>query len=149
MEIDLSKLEGVQFKSGAHSSPKEGMCVMEAVAYVRGLPFSDHPACVSPVLAAFLRGWNDRLPDDATRTRLLKPLIPRVIGTAGDGKEARRREILVDFAREVALFAGLGAHDPARGTYTPADRAEAAEWVRQRTVQAVLEVAEAKPEDAP
>lgn len=42
----------------------QGMCAMEAAAYLAGEPHSDHPKCVSPVIATFLRNWNDGLPDD-------------------------------------------------------------------------------------
>ena len=68
-------------RSGAHPSPDAGMCVMEAVAFVAGEPHTDSPACACPVLAAFLRRWNDDIPDDETRTRLLTPLIPALVGS--------------------------------------------------------------------
>jgi hypothetical protein len=75
--IDLGKL---QLASGGHSSPEAGMCVMEATAYIAGEKFSDSPECVSPVIAAFCRSWNDGLGDEA-RNRLLKPYITKIIGT--------------------------------------------------------------------
>ena len=37
---------------GAHDSPADGLCAMEAAAWLAGEPHSDHPACVSPVIAA-------------------------------------------------------------------------------------------------
>ena len=67
-------------QKGAHE-PHTGMCMMEAVAHVAGEPWSDAPECVSPVIVRFCLAWNDGLPDDPTRTRLLAPLIPVVIGT--------------------------------------------------------------------
>jgi hypothetical protein len=54
-------LDTLTLQKGAHDSPDAGMCVMEAVAYISGEPFSDHPACASPILSAFLRRWNDDL----------------------------------------------------------------------------------------
>jgi hypothetical protein len=69
-------------------------CVMEAVAYVAGEPLSDHPDCVCPVLAAFGRSWNDSLPSDAERDRLLKPLIPRLIGTKSTPTVEERRSYM-------------------------------------------------------
>src|SRR6185436_11442285 len=78
---DLTVLEKIDLKHGSHDSRKKGVCAMEAVAYIAGLPHSDHPECTSPVLGAFLRSWNDGLPDNETRNRLLRPLIPLVIGT--------------------------------------------------------------------
>jgi hypothetical protein len=83
----MNSIEEIILQSGAHTSPNEGMCVMEAVAYFAGEPFSDHPDCVCPVIGAFLRSWNDGV-DDAFRQRL-KPYIPRVVGTADAHAEER------------------------------------------------------------
>jgi len=73
-------LDTVTFARGAHDQRDSAMCVMEAAAYLAGEPWSDHPQCVSPVIAAFLRNWNDNLPEPP-RTELLRPLLPFVIGT--------------------------------------------------------------------
>lgn len=85
------RLDTITLSHGGHASPDAGMCAMEAVAYIAGEPHSDHPACVSPVIAAALRRWNDNLPDNATRDRLIKPLLPHVIGTAGSAAVENRR----------------------------------------------------------
>jgi len=89
--IDTDKLHQITtLAHGAHT-PKEGaMCAMEAAAYIAGEPWSDHPKCVSPVIAAFMRSWNDALPD-ADRTRLLLPLIPDTIGTRTTGADEQTR----------------------------------------------------------
>lgn len=92
--VDTSKLEGLSLEKGAHTSPKDGMCVMEAVAFVAGERFSDNPQCASRVIGAFLRSWNDDLPSDEDRTRLLKPLIPRLVGTAAPYEIEERRAFL-------------------------------------------------------
>ncbi len=96
MSIDtdrLAKIEALRLAKGAHNSFARGASVMEAVAYVAGEPFSDHPQCASPVVGAFLRAWNDRL-DDETRQRL-KPYVVRLVGTAGsDNDELRRRDMV-------------------------------------------------------
>ena len=65
---------------GNHEADSAKMCAMEAVAYIAGEPWSDAPRCASDVIAAFVRSWNDALPD-ADRVRLLLPLLPDVIGT--------------------------------------------------------------------
>ena len=39
---------------GSHKSGNE-MCAMEAVAFVAGEAWSDHPACASEVIGSFLR----------------------------------------------------------------------------------------------
>ena len=63
-------MTAVLLKSGAHASPSEGLCVMEAAAWLAGEAHTDHPACVSVVIAAFCRSWNDALPTDADRDEL-------------------------------------------------------------------------------
>jgi hypothetical protein len=71
---------------------------MELASYLAGEPWSDHPACTHPLLAALARDVNDHV-DDHARLRLA-PLIPEVIGL--DGTDPR-----VDawIAREAALAA--------------------------------------------
>jgi hypothetical protein len=76
--------------SGNHDGPDSGMCVMEAVSWIAREPWSDHPECVCPVIGAFLRIWNDSLPD-ADRDRLLRPLITIVINTRSTPAVERRR----------------------------------------------------------
>jgi len=108
-------LESLVLKSGSHASFSKGACVMEAVAYVAGEPWSDHPQCACPVLGDFLRNWNDNL-DDATRQRL-KPYIPRLVGT-NDGNSELRSWMCMDWlTRECG---------PAFMDLTPALRASAA-----------------------
>ena len=80
----------VKLDHGAHNNLRDGMCAMEAAAYVADEPWSDHPKCVCPVIGAFMRSWNDVLPD-AERTALLLPLIPKIIGTRSDKATERRR----------------------------------------------------------
>jgi hypothetical protein len=86
----LSKIETVKLSKGAHKSLAEGACIMELISLVAGEPWSDHPQCACPVISAFLRTWNDDLPDDERET-LLRPLIPRLVGTRGDADLERRR----------------------------------------------------------
>ena len=76
--------------AGAHETEHEGACVMEAVAYVAGEPWSDKPACACPVLGAFLRTWNDHLPTDADRDRLLRPLMCYAWLDRGRRRRSRR-----------------------------------------------------------
>jgi hypothetical protein len=93
--IDASKLDGLTLAKGGHESPDDGLCLMEAVAYVRGVEHTDHPACVSPVLGAFGRNLNDVLPDDLRQN--LIPLIPDLPGTAGDGHDEERGYMALDW----------------------------------------------------
>ena len=77
-------------KSGWHA-PNGKACVMEVVAFVAGESWSDVPKCTCPVLRTFMVAWNDGLPNDAARDELLRPLIPRLIGTRGSPALERRR----------------------------------------------------------
>ena len=107
---ELGRLEG-----GAHPDGN-GMCVMEAVAYITGEPWSDHPECVSPVIGAFMRNWNDSLRTDEERDRLLKPLIPVIVGTnTGAADDETRAWMATDWlVREQTpawlRLAGLSEH---------------------------------------
>lgn len=90
------------FGSGKHSSRDEGMCVMEAVAYIAGEEHSDHPQCVCPVLSKFCRSWNDGLLSDAERNKWLGPFVWRLPGTFSPEHEELRRQMMVDWlCREV------------------------------------------------
>ncbi|MBR0682770.1 hypothetical protein GXW74_19920 [Roseomonas eburnea] len=89
----LQQIEGVPLSTGAHDPDSGAMCVMEAVAFVAGEPWSDSPACACPVIAAFCRAWNDGLPDDE-RNALLRPLIPRLVGTRGSRALEHRRALM-------------------------------------------------------
>ena len=88
------KIQALSLKYGAHQ-PDSTFCVMEAAAYVAGEPWNDHPKCVPRTIAAILRRWNDRLPTDADRDRLLKPFIPRIIGLPLNKEIEIKRAILV------------------------------------------------------
>lgn len=83
-------LDTLNLKAGAHHPTDGEMCILEAVAYVAGERWSDHPECASQVIGAFLRTWNDAL-NDADRNRLLKPLIPKLVGTKGTVEQEDRR----------------------------------------------------------
>ena len=82
--LTIEELATITLKSGIHATREEGVCAMEAVAWLAGEPHSDAPECTSPVIAVFLRSWNDDLPTDEDRQRLLRPLLPLVIGTRAD-----------------------------------------------------------------
>lgn len=64
---------------GQHSDPKDGACLMEAVSFIAGERWSDHPVCVHPVIASCARMVNDAV-NDEERHKLVT-LIPRLIGT--------------------------------------------------------------------
>jgi hypothetical protein len=60
---------------------------MELASMLAGEPFSDHPRSVCPVIGAFLRAYNDGLPDD--RRQDLYEYAAKVVGS--DSTRATRR----------------------------------------------------------
>ncbi len=93
----LAKVAELGLKQGAHRNFSAGMCAMEAASYIAGEPWSDHPQCVSPVIAAFMRNWNDSL-NNEDRNRLISPeLIAKTIGTANPALDERRSYMAVDW----------------------------------------------------
>ena len=95
--IDTAQfLADLRLKNGGHSPMgDDGMCVMEATAYIAGEPWSDHPTCVSRVLTDYCINLNDRW-DDVARQRLV-PFIPRLIGTRDDGLDETRGYLALDW----------------------------------------------------
>jgi hypothetical protein len=91
----LALLDTIRLDRGRHGSFDDGHCALEVVAWLAGDMHTDAPECVSLVLAAFVRRWNDDL-DDAGR-QMLKPILPRLIGTAGDGKDELRGWMAADW----------------------------------------------------
>jgi hypothetical protein len=79
----------VRLAQGAHSSPDEGVCVVELASVIAKEKFSDRPNCVCPLIGAFLRGWNDRA-SHAERQRL-GPYASRIVGSRGDRQVTRER----------------------------------------------------------
>ena len=112
----------LRLENGSHQGPDEGVCLMEAVAWLAREPHSDEPKCVCPVLGAFGRDLNDRL--DVERRGRLKPLIPALVGTASDGQAEAR---------------GFMAMDWIVRTYTPA-------WLRLARLDTDAEGLESLPE---
>jgi hypothetical protein len=97
MILDLARTRFGVGKHDAIPAPTgdRDLCIMEAVAYVAGEPWSDAPACASPVVSAFLRNWNDSLPD-AERDRLLPAdvWVLRLVGSHGSPEIEERRAYL-------------------------------------------------------
>ena len=81
---------------GKHRNPRKGACFMEFASFLAGEPWSDHPGCTHPLLAALAREVNDSIGDGARRE--IAPLVPLVIGL-----NARDPVIDARLAREVAL----------------------------------------------
>jgi hypothetical protein len=76
----LARLASIHLAEGKHVRPSEGMSAAEAASWLVG-DWTDYPECVSQAIASLVRQWNDDL-GDADRDRLLKPLVPIMVGTA-------------------------------------------------------------------
>ena len=107
-ELNIERVAQVTaLYSGVHAANDAKMCAMEAVAFVAGEPWSDHPQCACPVIGAFMRAWNDGLPD-AERTRLLLPLVPKLVGTRSTSAvESARAWIALDWLTRTHSVAWL------------------------------------------
>src|SRR5271156_4267673 len=90
----MKEILNLSLTSGSHKDLEKGMCVMEAAAYVAGEPWSDHPTCACPIITSFMIAWNDGLPSDAERDRLLKPLIPDIVDTKSTPAVEERRSYM-------------------------------------------------------
>jgi hypothetical protein len=73
---------------------------MELASMLAGEPFSDHPGSACPVIGAFLRAYNDGLPDD--RRQDLYEYAAKVVDTASTRRvrRARARMCLEWFAEQ-------------------------------------------------
>lgn len=82
----------VRLDPGRHDTPGDGACVVELASLIAAEDFSDRPECVCPVIAAFLRGWNDRSAY-ADRQRL-RPYALRIVNTRASRNVTRWRRDL-------------------------------------------------------
>lgn len=76
---EMLDLESLRLAPGSHSSPREGICVVELSSLLAGERFSDHPRCVCRLVGAFMRAFNDRAAH-ADR-QLLIPYAERAVGS--------------------------------------------------------------------
>ncbi len=97
----------VRLDAGRHASPDHGMCTVELASVLAGEPFNDHPKSVCPVIAAFVRTYNDRV--DARRRQDLVPYAARIVGTRGDRDTERTRAVRCA-AWALAQRPGLASH---------------------------------------
>jgi hypothetical protein len=89
---------------------------MELASMLADEPFSDRPESASPVIAAFLRTYNDGLADD--RRQDLYPLASLIVGTAGSRRlERDRASRCLEFALVLGVRAPAGR--AAIGVATP------------------------------
>jgi hypothetical protein len=96
----------VRLGKGRHDSPDRGACVMELASLLAGERFTDHPRSVCPVIAGFLRSYNDRLPDGEHDE--LYAYASLVVGSNG------RRSVRLERARHVLTWADRPSARPRR-----------------------------------
>ena len=100
-------LPHIQLAKGQHAEGAPVLCVMECVAYVAGMPHSDHPACACDIVATIAIQANDtRLPE------MGRELAQRILRLAGSNKGAavaqERAYFLADYAFRVLMPSLLG-----------------------------------------
>lgn len=87
----------IRIGRGKHRSPDHGACAMELASMLAGEKFSDSPECVDPVIAAFVRAFNDRL--GHRRRQDLRPFAARVVGTHSTrAVQRKRRALCIEYA---------------------------------------------------
>jgi hypothetical protein len=103
-ELDLGLLH---LGPGSHSSPKEGVCVVELASLVAGERFSDRPRCVCRLIAAYLRALNDRVSHHERQK--LRPFSVLVLDSRANRRITRRRRDLCLRAAGARLGGGPGS----------------------------------------
>ena len=107
-DTELSKIYSefgdLPLAEGSHASRADGVCLLEAVAWLAGEPHSDKPSCACPVIAAFGRELNDHLPD--AERQALVPFIGKIVGSVSTPEVERKRAFIAsDYA--VRVFAPI------------------------------------------
>jgi len=92
------ELKSFTFGKGSHPTRDDGMCLMEAVAFLANEPHSDAPACACPVITRLGICLNDAA-DDEFRQTILADLPWRIVGTRSPGEiEQKRAFMAADWA---------------------------------------------------
>lgn len=79
----------VRLDPGRHRPGEGRACVLELASLLGGEPFSDSPRSVCPVVAAFLRRYQDELDDD--RRADLYGVAAAIVGSRADADTERAR----------------------------------------------------------
>ena len=98
--MSTTRYQTVRLSRGKHGSPEDGACVMELASMLAGEEFSDHPRSVCPIIAAFLRGYNDAV--DEERRQDLYRYASEVVGSRAGADVIRDRTVhLTERARQL------------------------------------------------
>jgi hypothetical protein len=88
--LTIDDLASIKLNHGKHYGADEGHCLPEVVSMFAGEAFSDHPACVDSVLAAFGMSWNDGMRSDDERSQL-KQYVAHLVGTKKSPELSQKR----------------------------------------------------------
>jgi hypothetical protein len=83
----------IKLSRGKHI-PGNELCIMEAEAYIAGEEHTDHPKCVSPILAQIARMVNDFMTQEH-RDKYLAPMLGQFAGTVGTEEDEKKRTLLI------------------------------------------------------
>ncbi|MEL7111227.1 MAG: hypothetical protein AAGL99_18375, partial [Pseudomonadota bacterium] len=97
---DINVFGGLELREGPGGDYKNGLCVMEAVAWMANEDATDHPECACPVLTAFAIRLNDRL-NDENRQQLRRLILPMTGTRSKAHKQARREYLILETARQI------------------------------------------------
>ncbi len=102
----LAELEKLSVDRNGHPNFDAGHCAMELVAWLADEPHSASPQCADPTISSLAVRLNDSIYDDARRTEVMKPLLPRIVGTRGSTDLNQRRRWAVNdwLARDYLPF---------------------------------------------
>ncbi|MFS8070110.1 MAG: hypothetical protein ACMG6S_27410, partial [Byssovorax sp.] len=120
--IDLST---IVLTTAYHRTREDGMNAMEAAAYLAGMEHTEAPYGVCPVIRAVVHSLNYHLSSDRTCTRLLVPLLPKILNTSATRENMTQRGwMAVDWVVRVYMAAwmkraGLAAHASALRALPP------------------------------
>lgn len=118
---DFNKLAAFELGQASHETAEIGLCAMEAVAWLEGLPHSDRPECTDETIAAYVRWLNDEL-DHISRQKLV-PYLPRLVGTVTNDQDVikARKDYLLKRVVNVIL--------PDHWTHSLFNQAFMAKWI--------------------
>ena len=99
-------------QDGGHDKRTDGLCVMEAAAWLAGEPHSATPSCASPLVTRFAQRINDRF--DQTTRDALRDRLPLIVGSRSTSDVERKRSLefvylfaTLNFARALEFLAGV------------------------------------------
>ena len=144
---DFQQLSVFKLSKGSHDSPEEGVCAMEAVAWLEGLPHSDHPKCTCPVIAAYVRSLNDDCSTDELRQKLIS-YLPKLVGTVGTkDDELERANVFVQASGEIFAYRALEVAGLNKEAATVATAFKAQDWNAAEDAAAAAAAAAARAAD--